>query len=318
MNALLPTLLPTLLCFSASILPCQSDPAPQDPKPTVETPTTAKKTPSGDELLDGMFKSFQEQGITIDAKKFTVSVQAVVNQPQDPIEYLLIHRRGKKHEAVFRCEAKASVLNAALLMIGFEPGKNATYKEKEPAPTLEEVRAGVDPLIITPPKGKPFFMTVRFTSEDGTVRENCVEELLFDLTTQLPLPPCDWVYLGGRMAVLYKGEPEVYMADLEGNLVSVCYLTPDNHLATMVHERARDDQNWWTTTALPEPGTPCEFVFHRNEPKQRADWKKRQARIAADDAVKRAMEAAKEAAEQAKSAQKEGGGGEAEEAGGGR
>ncbi len=36
------------------------------------------------------------------------------------------------------------------------------------------------------------------------------------------------------MAKLYKNEPEVFVADFEGNLVSVCYLTPDNHLGTMV------------------------------------------------------------------------------------
>jgi hypothetical protein len=76
------------------------------------------------------------------------------------------------------------------------------------------------------------------------------------------------VYLGGRMARLYKDEPEVFVADFEGNLISVCYLSPDNHLGTMVHESARDDQNWWTTTLLPDPeaGIEVEFVFHRVEP----------------------------------------------------
>ena len=93
------------------------------------------------------------------------------------------------------------------------------------------------------------FVTRRWTV-DGDSFEQCVEDMILDLTTKEPLGACQWVYLGGRMAQLYKGDPEVYIADLEGNLVSVCYLTPDNHLATMVHERARDDQNWWTTKLL--------------------------------------------------------------------
>ncbi|MFN3241569.1 MAG: YdjY domain-containing protein [Planctomycetota bacterium] len=245
----------TVLAITATLASCQDEPkkpaAPQDP----------------DKLLKEMLASFDKEKVKIDAKKGTVTIPAVVNPPQDPIEYLLIHRRGKKHEAVFWTKTKPSVLNAALLMLGMEKGSNATYKEKVPAPTLEEVQAGADPLIVTPPKGKPFWMTARWKDEDGKPVEHCVEDLLLDLTTQKPMGACKWVYLGGRMAQLYKGDPEVFIADFEGNLVSVCYLTPDNHLATMVHERARDDQNWWTTKLVPEPGTELEFVFHSKKPK---------------------------------------------------
>ena len=220
-----------------------------------------------DQLLRELLKSFEKEGVVVDAKAGTVTVPAVVNPQQDPVEYLLIHRRGKKHEAVFWTTTKPSVLNAALLMLGLEKGKNATYKEKVPAPTLEEVQSGVDPLVVTPPEGKPFWMTVRWKDEDGARVERCVEDLVLDLTTQEPLGACKWIYLGGRMAQLYKDDPEVFIADFEGNLISICYLTPDNHLATLVHERARDDQNWWTTKDLPEPGTEVSFVFHGKKPK---------------------------------------------------
>jgi hypothetical protein len=65
---------------------------------------------------------------------------------------------------------------------------------------------------------------------------------------------------------------------------------PDNHLATMVHERARDDQNWWLTKLVPEPGTEVEFVFHKIEPpicvertkRVRAEAAKREAEKAAE------------------------------------
>ncbi|MCK5944125.1 MAG: hypothetical protein KAI24_19220 [Planctomycetes bacterium] len=238
----------TFLLLTAGACTCQAE---QDP----------------DKLLKEMLASFKEQKVQVDAKQGTVTIPVVVNPPQDPIEYLLIHRRGKKHEAVFWTETKPSVLNAALLMIGLERGKNATYEEKDPAPTLEEIQNGADPLIVTPPKGKPFWMTVRWTGDDDKPVEHCVEDLLLDLTTRKPMGACRWVYLGGRMAQLYKGDPEVYIADFEGNLISVCYLTPDNHLATMVHERARDDQNWWTTDLVPEPGTKVEFVFHSKKSK---------------------------------------------------
>lgn len=268
----------TALLFAATIAPCQDQ---QDPA----------------QLLKETLASFKKEKVVVDAKAGTVVIPAVVNPPQDPVEYLLIHRRGKKHEAVFWTPSKPSVINAGLLMIGLQQGKNATYKEKEPAPTLEEVQNGVDPLIVTPPKGKPFWMTVRW-KVDGESFERCVEDMILDLSTKEPLGACQWVYLGGRMAQLYKGDPEVYIADLEGNLVSVCYLTPDNHLGTMVHERARDDQNWWTTKLLPEPGTEVEYVFHSKKPAQHVAREKRLAQKQA--AQKQAAQ--KQATEKAKGA----------------
>ena len=140
-------------------------------------------------------------------------------------------------------------------------------------------------------------MTVRW-KVDGESFERCVEDMILDLSTKEPLGACQWVYLGGRMAQLYKGDPEVYIADLEGNLVSVCYLTPDNHLGTMVHERARDDQNWWTTKLLPEPGTEVEYVFHSKKPAQHVAREKRLAQKQA--AQKQAAQ--KQATEKAKGA----------------
>jgi len=257
------TRLLTVFALAATLAPCQEK---QDPQ----------------KLLQELLASFQKEKVKVDAKRGTVTIPAVVNPPQDPVEYLLIHRRGKKHEAVFWTNSKPSVLNAGLLMVGLQRGKNATYKEKVPAPTLEEVQNGADPLVVTAPQGQPFWMTVRWKDEDGEAVERCVEDMLLDLTTQEPMGTCQWVYLGGRMAQLYKGDPEVFIADFEGNLVSVCYLTPDNHLATMVHERARDDQNWWTTKALPEPGTEVEFVFHSKKPKLHVE---RDRRLAAKKAA---------------------------------
>jgi len=258
-------------------------PAPQEPKPAEQK----GQDPKADAVLAEVQKQLQAEGITYDAATGTIAVKAVVNQPQDPIEYLLIHRKGKRHEAIFVTKAKPSVLNAALLMLGLKQGKNATYVEKNPPPTLEEVQKGADPLVVTPPQGEPFWMTVRWrvgedgaagaTGEKSKVVEHCIEDLLLDRTTGKPAVDCSWIYLGGRMAQLYRDEPEVYVADFEGNLVSVCYLTPDNHLGTMAHKNARDDQNWWMTTLVPPPETEVEVVFHRTMPKLHQERLKRLA-----------------------------------------
>lgn len=244
------------------------------------------KAQQGRELADSVFAQFQKQGIAIDLKKGTVTVPCFVNAPPEPVEYLLIHKKGKKHEAMFFTESKPSVLNAALLMLGLVPGKNAAYKEKDPPPSLEEIEQGADPIVITPPSGMEFWITVRWQDDVGKAVEHCVEDLIADLVAQAPVREASFIFLGGRMAALYRGEPEVFVADFEGNLISLCYLSPDNHLATMRHERARDDENWWMTEKVPAAGVKVDFVFHKQKSALHAE---RERRLRAQD------EAAKEA-----------------------
>ena len=249
-----------LSCF-ALVMPaaCQETQQPPDPK----------------QVLDEVLAQFKKEGIELDSKAQTVTIPVTANEPQNEIEYLLIHRRGKKHEAIFVTRTRPSVLNAALLMLGLQPGQNATYTEKQPPPTFDEIEKGADPIIITPPKGMQFWMTVHWKTPEGKQVDYCIEDMVLDLSTQQAVVDCSWVYLGGRMARIYKNEPEVYVADMEGNLVSTCYMSPDNHLATMVHKDARDQQNWWFTNKMPPHDTEVQFVFHRVEPELHKERTKR-------------------------------------------
>ena len=268
--------LPVLTLFMLTAPGCAAQQAPG--APGGQQPDPAK-------VLQEVVQQFEKEGIVFDGKAQTVTIKAVVNQPQDPIEYLLIYRRGKRHEAMFITQSKPSVLNAALLMLGLEPGSNASYVEKTPRPTLEDIERGVDPIIVTPPKGMPLWLTVRWKTPEGKQVEYCIEDLLLELRTQRPVRGNSWVFLGGRMARLYKNEPEVYVADYEGTLFSVCYLAPDNHLVTMVHKFARDDQNWWMTSKMPEPDTEVQIVIHKNQPQLHKDREVRVAKEAKDEAA---------------------------------
>ncbi len=266
--------------FAAALaaVACSQQPASADAK----QPASQQDPVAGKQLAQELKALFAKEKIEIDLQKGTVTVPAVVNAPPDPIEYLLIHRKGKKHEAMFFTESKPSVLNSALLLVGLVPGKNASYREKDPPPTLEEIEKGADPIVITPPQGQPFWMTVAWNDDQGNPVARCVEDLIGDLLTRAPVRDASFIYIGGRMASIYKGEPEVYVADFEGNLVSLCYLTPDNHLGTMHHERSRNDENWWLTDMVPAAGTNVRFSFHREKP---ALLLEREKRLAAEDAA---------------------------------
>ncbi|MCR9245658.1 MAG: YdjY domain-containing protein [bacterium] len=289
--------LPLLPLLLAGLAACQ-DPAPAPKKKATDEPPAAAQDPK--QLYAEMLAKFKEQGIELDLKQKSVSVPAIANYPRDPVEYLLIHQRGKRHEAMFITKAQPSILNGALLLVGLQRGKNASVRDIEPFPTREEVEAGAETTVVTPPVGKPFWMTVNWLDEDGERVEHCVEDLLLDLTTQEPVQDASWVYLGGRMARIYKNDPEVYVADYEGNLVSICYLLPDNHLATMRHKDARDDQNWWLSDDVPEPGTEVRFVFHAKKPKLLVERDKRRAAALKKEAAKAAAEQAGQGKEPAK------------------
>lgn len=220
-----------------------------------------------------------KQGVALDFDKKTLTIDVVVNQPADPLEYLLIHPRGKGHEALFVTEVLPSVLNSALLVLGFKEGKNADMKEKNPMPTEAEIEAGAEPYELIHAEGMPLYLTTRWRDGDQE-REVPVADLIVDLTTQKPLRDETWIYLGGRMHALYRGEAPVFVGDYEGNIVSVCYLRPANHLVTMRHERAPDDQNWWKTELCPPVETKMQLIFHVDEP---AIVKARRERLAAED-----------------------------------
>jgi hypothetical protein len=220
--------------------------------------------------------ALKQEGIKIDLAKRTLTLPVVVNRPTNDLEFLLIHRQGKTHEALLVTECSPSILNTGLMALGVPAGKNASFKKKDPMPSEDELRAGVDPYILVPPSGGQMFMTVSFEGKDGKQVELPVEELLLDWTDNVPVSGNQWVYLGGRMAQMYRGDPEVFMADYEGNLISVCYKHPNNHLLTMVHERARDEMNWAKSPSCPIPGTEIALTFHGRKPKIVAE---REARV---------------------------------------
>jgi hypothetical protein len=270
------------LFWLAGVAACQQE----APNPTPADAAAAK-------VLAEITQKFAAEGIVLDAKAATVTLKAVMNEPPDPIEYVLIHRRGKRHEAMFWTQCKPSMLHAALLMIGLQPGSNAKAEEIQPPPSIEEIEKGAETVRVVPPKGEPFWMTVRWQTPEGKTVEYCIEDLLLDLSTEKPVVDCSWVYIGGRMAPLYRNEPEVFVADFEGNLISSCYMSPDNHLGTIVHKVGRDQNNWWLTNKVPKAETEVQFVFHKRQPKlhqQREERLRREAAEEAEAARKKAVD----------------------------
>jgi hypothetical protein len=229
------------------------------------TPVQDSK-PIDDELQKKLVAAMAEQGITLDVKAQTLTVDAEVLVTNDFLEYLLIGKRGKSHEALFRTQVKASSIKAGMIGLGYEDGTNADTREKNPLPTEEEIKNGAEWFEVIPPKGTRLWIYVEWQGKDKKPVRHKAEDLWIDVNSEDQTPPksVKWVFFGGRMAPLYRGEPPVFVADFEENLISMCYMKPDNHLITGDHEQAREDKIWWPNMKiLPETGTPVRLILSK-------------------------------------------------------
>lgn len=232
-------------------------------------------------LVDEMKAALAAEGIDLDDKAGTLSFPAQVGAPRHPVEWLLVNEKGKVHECLLVTQSKASLIHGGMLALGFKNGKNVRWQEKDPLPSRDEIMAGAEWLDVFPPEGMPVWLTFEWKDEDGKVRALPVEDLLVDVATLGEVEGASFVYLGGRLAQFYRGEPEKFAADFTGNLMSVPYMEPANHLVTMVHERCQNESNWWLSKRCPPAGTEGKLTLHRTET---AVHKARAQRIAAEGA----------------------------------
>lgn len=213
--------------------------------------------------------TFAEQGIALDLAGRRLSIAAKIGERYEPLEYLLVLQpQGKDHESLFLCEGLAAeALNAAMLMLGVEPGANGSIRAADPAPTLEEIQNGADPSVVTPASGDGFYLYASWEEEiNGRVETFCyrAEDLVINARTEGTYQRGRWVYLGSRFVRPHKDAPEMFAAQAEGNLVSLCIFEPANHLLTGADPDA-DDQNIWYSNVflLPPAGQAVTLTFAR-------------------------------------------------------
>ncbi|HKB15422.1 MAG TPA: YdjY domain-containing protein [Planctomycetota bacterium] len=261
MKGILPSLA-LLLASSGGPRPLQDADRPAPPR--AEDPADIARRAGADrEAKEKLLRTFAEKGIFLDAERGRIEIEGRMNFPHMPVEYLLTSRRGATHECLFVTDASPSLLTAAVFVLGLERGKNVEYKVKEPPPTEEEMRAGVSPYETIPPRGDGLYVYVEWT-EGEEVRQYRVEDLIQNDRTGRALPRQPWVFLGSRFVRTARGDPEVFAAEAEGNLVAVTYFALGNQIFTYPHPDAAT-QNAFTPNAalLPDRGSPVRIIFSR-------------------------------------------------------
>jgi hypothetical protein len=259
-----PTVVVGLLMVSAALAPACSRIAEPDAVTEITEPEVAQE-PDLSPLTD----AFAGQGVHVDTGKQQIRIDAAICQRVEPLEYLLVLQpQGKDHEAMFSCtEVSAEALNAAMLLLGVEKGVNGEFTATEPAPTVEEVQAGVAPYSYTPAHGDGFYIYVQWQREiDGrqeTFRYRA-EDLVLNIRDETTYQRGRWVYLGSRFVRPHKDAEEFFAAQGEGNLVSLVNFSPANHLLAGGDPSADNQSIWYPNVyMLPPIGYPVEIIFSR-------------------------------------------------------
>jgi hypothetical protein len=172
-------------------------------------------------------KLFEAQGILLDRAGGTVSIPVDVCVRDALLEYLLVGSNGAVHESLFTTPVAPSLFNTALILLGAEPGKNASWRPKEPRPTEEELLNGASPWIVEPPAGSSFYLYAGWR-QGGETYFYRLEDLLRDLSRGHGMQRHAWVYLGSRMIPAgdrEKPDAQAFAADLYGNVINVSFFT---------------------------------------------------------------------------------------------
>jgi hypothetical protein len=207
-------------------------------------------------------EAFRAQGIHLDVARGLCSIKCVVDVRDDLLEYLIVNFHGAAHESLFATEVVGSQLNAALLALGAEQGRNARWFKVNPQPTPDEARAGAPMFTVESPDGDGVYMYVAWKA-DGETYFYRVEDLLRNLASGRSMQRHRWVFLGSRMVRVRASDAEqAFAADLEGNLVNISFFEQGNTLITCSLPECLSQSIWLPNAwLLPPRDSAVELIF---------------------------------------------------------
>ncbi len=183
-------------------------------------------------------------GLRIDYAKMQVELDCEVILREAELE-LLVYAKAptpKEHETILKTQVQPERIFEALGLLGITPGHPTLYDWE----TQE----------ITPPKGDPVDIFVRYDREGAAV-EHSICDWVLNLRTQQPMVHSPWLFTGGE-----RDDRGRYAADIEGTVVTVVDF-PSAVLSVPASHTSADEHLWAAanTPAIPEKGTKVIVLF---------------------------------------------------------
>jgi hypothetical protein len=246
-----------LLCAAVGLVAaCASN----DERPAREEHPGTPAAPAGDSPAVGAEREFAEMlagaGVRVDRARRTVEFDGVVaadcHHPETPDVYLEVvccTPDTREHEALVVARVAPSLVHAALLLLGAEPGGPGGWRSEGNA------------IVPVPPTGDTVDVAIVTRAADGGETEHdpaaWIRQASSGRTLREAEPECAWVFAGSRIRSL--GGREVYDADGTGQLVGLHTFGSETIAWTRVEspQAAVDEPQWLARNdAVPAMGTP--------------------------------------------------------------
>ena len=227
------------ILFSATLALAQED-QPGDKAPATEKPAVRN-------LGNGKF----EVGlVTFDQKSREITFQAEVNMQDGPLEYAIVHRNGKIHEAILITKARPFHLNIALKLLG--------YKEsKELFPILDEDFRPTKKFPKVPEETRNVAraeILLQWAGQDDKPARASLNDWVTYTVSGKSLPPLPWVYGGSYL------HNNSFQAEASGDIVAL--FTNNASLFNWPGKDGNFDDVWLPSTKrIPKVGTPVKVTI---------------------------------------------------------
>lgn len=223
------------------------EPADQPPEATADDRPEAAADPAAPDAHPELRRLSPREEVWIDLRAKRVVVGGRVALDRGVLEFFACPRETKEHESVVAVNSSASLVHAALLAIGLEPGKPVSFDPE-----------------YAPASGPRIRLTMRWTDAEGRPREADARSWIRDTRSGAALET-DWVFAG---SVFWKDPADgrdYYQAD-GGDLVCVSNF-PTATLDLPIESSQSNEALLFEVFEgrVPPRGTPVEMVLHAVE-----------------------------------------------------
>lgn len=227
-------------------------PAPVNPPKPIENNILALTNTPVHMVEPGIFEVGK---VRLDQRHRSVTVPAMLNRAQGPMEYFLVTTYGKTHESILKTKATPYDIHLAMLLLGAEGSGSPNFPG---SPTN-----GVPGPVVHPSKetipGSKVDIDVKWTTAGGDTHHSA-EELIYRTDTQAAMEHGSWVYNG---SLIIRGR---FLAQGDGSIIS---LVTDPVALMNNTGPGHDNDLIWTanTNNLPPPNVPVEVTITLEETK---------------------------------------------------
>ena len=226
-------------------------PKPVNPPKPIESSISVLSNTPVRMVEQGIFEIGQ---VRLDQRHRSITLPAVLNRTNGPMEYFLVTTYGKTHESILKTPAQPYHIHLAMLLLGAKGPGNAEFPG---SPTN-----GIPGPVVHPSKealpGNKVAIQVKWSAPGGDIRYSA-EDLIYKHDAQSVMEQGHWVYNG---SLIIRNN---FLAQMDGSIISL--VTDPVALINNIGPGHDNDMIWEPNGAnLPPPNVPVEVRITFQDP----------------------------------------------------